>query len=279
MPIYDSQVHCYERNTPARPWAAFLHGPEEATGDQMVQAMAEVGVDGAILVSPFAMYRFDASYALAVHKKYPTKFGLVKPVDPADPAVAEVIADWKATPGTVGIRIMLNRGVSEDPNDPGIKRILSAAAKHNLPVNLLAWGRLHQAKAMAAANPDTQLVIDHIGVQQPFEPPRPAEPWAELPTVLALAQHPNVAIKISGAGTLSLQPYPYLDIWAPLGRVFDAFGLHRCMWGTDWTRAVELLTYKEGVDAFRLTDRLSDSDKAMLMGGALQRIYNWPQPA
>jgi L-fuconolactonase len=40
-------------------------------------------------------------------------------------------------------------------------------------------------------------------------------------------------------------------------------------------QAVALLTYKQGVDAFRDTDRLSDSDKAMLMGGALQRVYEW----
>ena len=132
MAIIDSQVHTYERNTPARPWAGFLHGPEEATGDQMVAAMDAVGVDGAVLVSPFAMYRFDASYALQVHKQHPGRFGLVKPVDPSDPAVAETIADWKQTPGTIGIRVMLNRGMPEDPADPGINRVLAAAAKHDL---------------------------------------------------------------------------------------------------------------------------------------------------
>jgi len=47
------------------------------------------------------------------------------------------------------------------------------------------------------------------------------------------------------------------------------------MWGTDWTRAVALLTYKQGVDAFRLSDRLSDSDRAALMGATLQRVYDW----
>jgi hypothetical protein len=47
------------------------------------------------------------------------------------------------------------------------------------------------------------------------------------------------------------------------------------MWGTDWTRATLLLTYKDGVDSFRVTDRLSDSDRATLMGGTLQRIYKW----
>jgi hypothetical protein len=47
------------------------------------------------------------------------------------------------------------------------------------------------------------------------------------------------------------------------------------MWGTDWTRAVALLTYKQGVDAFRLTDRLSDSEREKLMGGTLQGVYGW----
>jgi len=118
-------------------------------------------------------------------------------------------------------------------------------------------------------------VIDHLGLQQPFEPPPPAQPWADLPQVLALAAHPNVAIKISGACTLSHEPFPYRDIWDPLRRIFDAFGLDRCLWGTDWTRAVGLLTYAQGVDAFRVTDRLSDADRATLMGGALERVYKW----
>jgi len=275
MLTIDSQVHTYERNRPERPWAGFLHGPEEVTGDDMVAAMDAVGVDGALLISPYAMYRFDGSYALEVYAKHPGRFGLIKPFDTTDPAVADKIADWAARDGTVGARIMLNRDLPTDPADPGINRVLAAGAKHAMPVNMLVWGRLEQAKGLAARNPDTQIVIDHLGLQQPFEPPAPAEPFAELPKVLELAAHKNVAIKISGACTLSHQPFPYKDIWDPLARIFDAFGLDRCLWGTDWTRAVGLLTYKQGVDAFRVTDRLSDSDRAMLMGGALRRIYDW----
>ena len=45
--------------------------------------------------------------------------------------------------------------------------------------------------------------------------------------------------------------------------------------GTDWTRAVALLTYEQGVEAFRVTDRLSAGDRATLMGDSLARIYNW----
>ena len=275
MPTLDSQVHAYERNHPGRPWVGTLHGPAEVTGDQMVAAMDAVGVDGAVLVSPFSMYRYDATYAQEVYAAHPSRFRLVKPVDPTDPAVADTIADWASTKGTVGVRVMLRDELSADPGDPGINRVLTAAARHSLPVNLLCWGRLEQAAQLAARNSNTQLVIDHVGLQQPFEPPPPAQPFAELPKVLALAAHPNIAIKISGACTLSHEPFPYKDIWDPLARIFDAFGFDRCMWGTDWTRAVALLTYKQGVEAFRVTDRLSDSDRAALMSETLARVYNW----
>jgi len=275
MPTIDVQVHAYERNHPGRPWVGTLHGPAEVTGDQMVAAMDAVGVDGAVLVSPFSMYGYDASYALDVYAKHPGKFGLVKPVDPSDSAVADTIAAWAATKGTVGIRVMMRDNVSTDPADPGLDRVLAAAAQHSLPVNLLCWGRLEQAAQMAARNPNTMLVIDHLGLQQPFEPPAPPQPWADLPKVLALAVHDNIVIKISGACTLSHEKFPYNDIWDPLGRIFDAFGFDRCLWGTDWTRAVGLLTYEQGVEAFRVTDRLSDSDRAALMGGTLSKVYGW----
>jgi predicted TIM-barrel fold metal-dependent hydrolase len=280
MPTIDAQVHAYERNHPGRPWHAVLTGPPEVTGDQMVAALDSAGVDGAILVSAFTMYRYDASYALEVYKRHPGRFGLVKPVDPANPSVAEVIADWKRTNGAVGVRMLLVLGgYTQDPADPGLNRVLAEARRLSLPVNLHIAGRLDQGIELIRRNPDTQIIVDHLGLVQPHVPPVPAEPWAELPKVLTLAKQQNVAIKITGACTLSHEPFPYSDIWDPVCRVIDAFGIDRCMWGTDWTRAVKLLNFAQGVDAFRVTERISQSDKTKLMGGNLARIYGWsPRP-
>jgi L-fuconolactonase len=275
MATIDAQVHCYERNHPGRPWHEALVGPPEVTGDDMIKAMDSVGVDGALLISVFTMYRFDASYAVSVRNAHPNRFALIKPVDPNDPKVGETIASWARTDGTVAIRIMMRPEVSSDPADPGVNRVLAEAARHDLPVNLLCWGRTDQVSKLAERNPNTQIVIDHLGLQQPFEPPAPAQPWADLPKLLALAPHRNIAVKITGACTLSHEKFPYKDIWDGVCRIIDTFGLDRCMWGTDWTRAVKLLTYKEGVDAFRVTDRLSDSDRAQLMGGTLEKVYGW----
>jgi len=47
------------------------------------------------------------------------------------------------------------------------------------------------------------------------------------------------------------------------------------MWGTDWTRAIGMLIYEQGVAPFRDTKRLSDNDEAAFMAGTLQNVYKW----
>lgn len=275
MLIIDSQVHAYEANTPARPWNSVPNWSPHVTGDEMVAAMDKVGVHGAILVSAFSLYGYDASYAVQVQRKHPGRFALVKPVDPGDPAVAEVITDWKRAPGTVGIRVILYRDPVRRADDPGLARVLREAARHDLPVNLLCWGRLDAGAEVVDRYPDVRFVIDHLGLEQPRTPPAPADAWAQLPQVVALAKRPNAIIKVSGACTLAHEPYPFPDIWDPLLRVFDAWGFERCLWGTDWTRAFAVVNYEQAMEPFRLTQRLSDSERAMLMGAACAKAYGW----
>ncbi len=270
----DSQVHAYERNRPERPWNGHLEGPEEVTGDDMVAAMDAVGVDGALLISPFSLYGYDASYILEVYGNHPGRFGLIRPFDSQAESVADDIAAWAATPGVVGARIMLTRDEFQADN-PGLNRAFEAGALAGFPINVMCSGKLPLLGELARRHPNTQIVIDHVGLVQPFVPPAPPEPFADLDNVVSLASLDNVAIKISGAGTLSHQPFPYSDIWEPLGKVFAAYGFDRCLWGTDWTRAVRLLTYEQGVEAFRVTDTLSDSERSVLMGETLAKIYNW----
>jgi predicted TIM-barrel fold metal-dependent hydrolase len=273
--IIDSQVHAYEANTPKRPWHSVPNWPAHVTGDEMAAAMDKVGVDGAIFISAFSMYRYDASYAVEVQKAHPGRFGIVKPVDPDDPAVADVVAAWKNTPGAVGIRIMLTTEMNREPDDPGFDRIARAAINCDLPINLLCWANLTNGMALIDRHPEARFILDHLGILQPRTPPAPPQPWVDLPKVLDLARRQNVVIKVSGACTLSREPYPFDDIWDPLTRVFDAWGFDRCLWGTDWTRAFAVVNHEQGVTPVLKTSRLSDSERAMLMGGACAKAYRW----
>ena len=237
FPVIDSQVHAYERDHPGRPWVSVLHGPAEVTGDDMVAAMDATGVDGAILVSPWTMYRYDPSYAVEVHAAHPGRFALVAPIDPRRDDVEDAVAAWMAVPGAVGVRLMLWTAPEAGADDAGVNRLFEAAGRHGVPLNVLCWGSLPLVGDLAGRHEATSVVIDHLGLRQPFEPPVPDDPFEELPLLLDLARRENVTVKVSGACTLSHQPFPFDDLWEPLGRIFDAFGIDRCMWGTDWTRA------------------------------------------
>ncbi len=276
MFVIDSQVHAYEANTPKRPWhKPNSDWPAHVTGDEMVAAMDKVGVDGAINVSANSLYQYDASYAMEIQRKHPGRFAIVKPVNPDDPAVDDIVADWKKTPGAVAIRVMFALQNAGELNTAGIDRILRAAARHDLPVNLQCGNHIDLGTKFIDAHPQTRFVIDHLGSYQPRTKPAPANVWDNIPKVVELARRPNAAIKVSGVCTMSRDEFPYPDIWDPLARVFDAWGFERCLWGTDWTRTYSLVSYEQGVKPFRLTDRLSDSERAMLMGGACAKVYGW----
>jgi predicted TIM-barrel fold metal-dependent hydrolase len=90
---------------------------------------------------------------------------------------------------------------------------------------MLCWGNVDAGTALIDRHPDARFIIDHLAIMQPRTPPAPPQPWADLPKVLDLAKRKNAVIKVSGACTLSREPYPFPDIWDPLARVFDAWGL------------------------------------------------------
>ena len=55
------------------------------------------------------------------------------------------------------------------------------------------------------------------------------------------------------------------------------FGADRCMWGSDLTHLP--CPYIDWVRLIPEADFLSEEDKALVMGGALSRWLNWPEPA
>src|SRR3982074_3192844 len=153
----DSQIHAYDATTPKRPWVTVPNWPPSATGDEQVAAMDKLGIDGAIFISAFSIYGYDASYAVEVQRKHPRRFAIVKPVDPDDPAVLETIAEWKKQPGAVGTRVTAPKEPSRNPSDKGLDRVLREAVRHDVPVNILCWGNLERGTAGIDRHPDTRL--------------------------------------------------------------------------------------------------------------------------
>lgn len=275
MTVVDAQVHAYERDHAERPWLGMLPGPPAVTGADLVAAMAAAGVDAAIVVSPWSLYRSDTSYAVEVYRAFPDRFRLVAPIDPYATDVEDTVAAWGETPGAVGVRLMAGITDGFDAGDAGVRSVVSAAVEKQFPVCVFSPQNVSIVEDLVRLYPDAQFVLDHLGLMPVLAPPVPADPFAGLDTVLALARFPNLTTKVTGICTFSHAPFPFDDLWEPLGRVFDAFGIDRCMWGTDWTRATDLVDYPDSVNSFRHHSPLSASDRDALMRGTAERIFGW----
>ena len=58
-----------------------------------------------------------------------------------------------------------------EADHPGLNAILAAAGRAGVAVNIMAAGKLPLLAELARRNPDTQIIIDHVGLAQPFVPP------------------------------------------------------------------------------------------------------------
>jgi len=79
--------------------------------------MDKVGVDARSSISAFSMYRYDASYAVEVQRAHPSRFRIVKPVDPTIP-VWLTSSPTEEDTGHGGFASCLPKDAKRDPGDP-----------------------------------------------------------------------------------------------------------------------------------------------------------------
>lgn len=91
--------------------------------------------------------------------------------------------------------------------------------------------QLKLAAALIDACPDVQFVLDHCGV--PTIKNRADHPWRE--DIAAVAERPNVAVKISGVVAYADgETWTLDDIRPYVEHAIDRFGWRRVVWGSDW---------------------------------------------
>jgi L-fuconolactonase len=124
---------------------------------------------------------------------------------------------------------------------PDFVRGVEKLATFNLAYDILVYPRqLSAAMELVAKLPDQKFVVDHLA--KPEIKAKSVEPWAAQ--MRELAANPNVYCKLSGMVTeaewKNWKPAdfePYLDV------VFDAFGVDRLMFGSDWPVCLVAGTY------------------------------------
>ena len=273
MPIVDAQVHIWSGGKPAN----LRHRQVPAfTRDELLNEMWEAGVDAAIIHPPTSWDPNANALAIEAAYLHPDRFAILGNFPVETQENRALIDGWTKQPGMLGLRFTFLQPHQQTwPTDGTIDWLWPAAERAGLPVALLAANFLSKVGEVAERHPALKLIIDHLGRRSPAETGEAA--WDNLPQMLALAKHPNIAIKATGAPSYSAGPYPVRDIHDKLKRIFDAFGPTRMFWGTDLTRMP--CSYRQCVTMF--TEELpwlSGGAQELVMGRAVRDWLGWTPP-
>jgi len=235
--IIDAQIHVWEADRPDRPWPKA--GAQERTSPQRPQpltaaeallALDSAGVDRAILVPP--SWEGDRNdVALRAVADHPRRFAVMGRIPP-DPEFLDALPRWRDPPGMLGARLILSDGdprVAEGPDHP----FWHEAARARLPLMLAPAGKMPLLAAIARRHPTLPIIVDHMGARVHK---KGAEAFAQLASLLALADADNVAVKATCLPDYSNMQAPWDDVMPFLKSLFDAFGAERTFWGSDLSR-------------------------------------------
>jgi L-fuconolactonase len=251
--LLDAHFHLLQEDV-AYPWmdavTATLKDFTQAELEDEFQANAVVG---GVVVQAVSDVR-ETKALLGIAATNSKVLGVVGWIDLTSPTIDDDLASLLGWPGSeklVGIRHQTHDEV--DPlwlRRPDVLHGLDCVAAEGLTFDLLIRQReIPAARELAATLPGLTLVVDHLAKPVPNREELSA--WTDA--LASLAAYPNTYCKLSGLvtevtplrGWTSEQLRPFLDVG------LDAFGPHRCMFGSDWpvcelaasyTQVVELVT-------------------------------------
>ena len=271
MQIVDAQIHLWGSGLPSNlshiQVTSFT--PAEAIG-----LMDEGGVDAAVIHPP-SWDPGSVDMAFEAVRTYPGRFAIMGSL-PLDQSQSQArIAGWRDQPGMLGLRYtFLSDPARQWVEDGTLDWLWAAAEDAGVPIAALATDSLAAFGRIAERHPGLRLTIDHLGGRGGNTTLKDAESMTHMPALLALAKHPNVAVKATGAPGYSSEAYPFPAMHTYLRQIYDAFGPGRMFWGTDITKMP--CSWRQCVDMFTEDlPWLNDQDKRLVMGEAVCAWWGW----
>lgn len=215
---------------------------------------------------------------LAAMRPWMATVAYVEPAARPSPAAIGALLDQ----GHVGLSVYVPDDTAASALsawDPAIWRTLSAR-KAIVSFNI-GLAHVTTLAPIADASPETALLVSHMGMP-PVLAARPDTAAAEalLAPLLALVTRPNAMVKLSGFYAVSDPPHAYPHAAAaPFVRLLvDRFGADRCLWGSDFSPALDHVSFAQTIDIPGLTGT-DDAACAAIMGGNLLRLLGRTEKA
>jgi len=271
MMIVDAQVHIWSAGPPTNPSHRQV---TSYSAEECIRDMDVAGVS-ACLLHPPGWDPNSGKISEEAAAKYPNRFAILGnfPLDKLENRA--LIDSWKGRPGMLGLRYAFTQPHQANwMTDGTMDWLWPAAEKGGVPIALMASNYLPQVGRIAERHPGLKLLIDHYARVRDG---KDDAAHGNQTALLALAKHPNIAVKCTGAPGNSSQPYPYRNIHKYTQQIVESFGPQRSFWGTDITRMP--CSWKQCVTMF--TEEmpwLKGRDLELVMGRAVCDWLGWKLP-
>jgi predicted TIM-barrel fold metal-dependent hydrolase len=156
--------------------------------------------------------------------------------------------------------------------DPVLARNVAALAELGWPFELQVFAdQMPAAAQLVAACPDTTFVLVHAGMLVDAGDAEEVSRW--LAGMRALAEHPNVVVKLTGQGTFVHRVDAGL-IGFVAERVVELFGTRRAMFGSNFPVEKLWTTMPPLVDAWRVAlSALPPEEQRWIFADNARRVY------
>ena len=279
--VVDTHVHIWSDDLVTYPMARGWERPPDhrASAERLIEEMDRAGVAAAVLVQT-PWYGEDNRYLVEAMRRYPGRFAAVGYLeDPLAPDAPERLERQYHEDGFRGVRLHLwdvRRGrpderVTQGVLDGAVDPLLRRARALGVPVAFLNRPPSHAAiLAVADRFPDLVVVVDHLGHPDPREAPE----YPSSRTFFALAERPNVYVKVSNHVLHSRASYPWADLHDYQRRVLERFGPQRLMWGSNFPMDMPDPGYQQRLDAVRHHLSFLDAEaRAWVLGRTALQLW------
>ncbi|MBS6194672.1 MAG: amidohydrolase [Clostridiales bacterium] len=228
----------------------------ENTVEYLISNMDYAQVNAAVITQEYMDGNQDA-YLQEVKKKYPDRIKICSLYEERD--------DFK-TDGFDGIKICGAR--MKAPFETSLPVFKMAQKEGKFVAIDLAEGtrQVGALREIIEECPDVRIALGHFGMVG-------REGWEAQ---IALAKYPNVYIESGGITWLfHREYYPYPSAVEAIVKAKEICGMEKLMWGSDYPRTMTAITYQMSRDFICKSDKLSENDKRLFLGGNAEKFYGF----
>lgn len=229
----DTHVHFWKYNKKRDAWITneMKLLQQDYLPENLILNLKRNGVDGCIAIQA-DQSELETLFLVELSKTHSIIKGVVGWIDLCAANIEERLQHFSQYPVIKGYRHIAQGEANDFLLGKDFQRGVHALKKYNYAYDILVYHfQLPAVKEFVKQFPDQKLVIDHCA--KPDIRNKKIDDWKLL--IKEIAKQPNVYCKLSGLFTEAAWKtwsaadfYPYLDV------VFEAFGVDRLMFGSDW---------------------------------------------